>query len=391
MSLSTQGIAFGAYTPIRYLNGKPGDLAEAIEGFEQTVGRRMDLCNSFKKWLAPSGEWKNAQVGLSQITNGRIPMITWEPCLPDRSPGSLTLADIASGKHDEYVLEWARGLKAMGKRVYIRFMHEMNGTWYWWAGNPEAYVRAWRHVVGVFRDVGADNVAWVWCVNCSDQPKDNDLELYWPGAEYVSVLGIDGYNGYAGWRSFEDIIRPAYERVTALDPHAGVFICETASSEAIERIKGSTGQSKAQWIRDMFATEGMPAVRALLWFDENNPRSYDWRLASSDEARRAMAVQLYRAEGWVAAPGPYVPPVPDRVKVTPDGPGAVVVSWRVVPSFTRGYKVLHLDGGTHVVDKPATSVRIAGLKPGRHEFAVASYTLVRASGVSEWVACEVTE
>ena len=44
----------------------------------------------------------------------------------------------------------------------------MNGTWYSWGyqhTSPAAFVAAWRHIVTVFRAVGAWNVTWLWTVN----------------------------------------------------------------------------------------------------------------------------------------------------------------------------------------------------------------------------------
>ena len=51
------------------------------------------------------------------------------------------------------------------------FGHEMNGTWYSWGYEhvPAAvFVAAWRHIVNVFRAVGATNVTWMWTVNIID-------------------------------------------------------------------------------------------------------------------------------------------------------------------------------------------------------------------------------
>jgi hypothetical protein len=392
MSLASQGIMFGAFSPIY----PGGDLLESVNEFEQRVGRRQDVVNSFKKWGAPSGIFPgNTRTSLRQASGGgRFPMVTWEPLTSKGDQGPYNLASIAAGEHDEYLTSWALGLRELASPVYLRPMHEMNGSWYPWSGDPEAYVAAWRHIVNLFRANGTYNAAWVWCVNASDQPRGNWLENYWPGSEYVDILGIDAYNCYSGWRPFSDLVASPYERVCALDPHLPVWICETASSEASSLIRGAAGQSKSAWISGMFATNGLERVQALLWQDDDNPASYDWRVMTSEDARRALATALYRAQGWVPPPGPYVPPVPDRLVAVPVGPGEVELSWRTVVSFTRGYKVQRDGGPVSLVAKqipapPRPATRIIGLTPGEHRFAVASFTRVRQSAYSVSVTCTV--
>ena len=52
--------------------------------------------------------------------------------------------------------------------MILSFGHEMNGNWYSWGNTnstPAQFIAAWRHVVTVFRAVGATNVKWLWAVN----------------------------------------------------------------------------------------------------------------------------------------------------------------------------------------------------------------------------------
>lgn len=384
MTLAEQGVQFGAFTPIT----PGGDQLEAINILEQSINRRLDVVNNFRKWGAPSGDFAQAKKALQQSSSqGRVPMVTWEPMLPDSSMGPYTLASIAAGDHDEYLNTWVEGLRKWPTPVYIRLKHEMNGDWYPWCGKPKTYVAAWRHVASLFADL--DHVKFVWCVNTDDQPSGNRLEEYYPGSDLVDILGIDGYNCYGGWRSFYEIIKPAYDRVAALDPDKPIWVCETATGEAEPRVARSAGHTKAEWIAGMFAASRMPRITTILWLDSPNPRSYDWRVATTVEARAELTRQLRKAKGWVAPPGPYVPPVPSGVVAQADGAGAVLVSWRSVPSFVREYRV-YVDEKVYVLPKTTTKSLVAGLVPGEHRFAVSSATLVRTSARSAWVTQEVT-
>ena len=107
---------------------------------------------------------------------GAVPMIVWEPWerplngYASPTQAGASVAAIASGRYNTYIRGWARALAQYRRPVLIKFMHEMNRSWYPWSigvnGNTAAgYVRAWRHVHDLFRAAGATNVAWVWSLN----------------------------------------------------------------------------------------------------------------------------------------------------------------------------------------------------------------------------------
>ena len=269
------GVLFGVHSP-----PAPAGGLEAIDTLERTLGRRIAIVLWYQHWdgWAPElhPEWSTAV-----SASGRLPLLTWEPWRPDSADQpAFRLQRIADGAFDGYVRRWARGLAALGTTVYLRPMHEMNGTWYPWGGatngnSPEAYRRAWRHLHDVFARAGATNVRWVWSPNADDVPArpDNELERYYPGEKYVDVLAMDGYNWgaerpeYGGWRSFEEIFDAAYARLAALGPQP-IWVAETASD--------GVGGDKAEWVRDMFAAaRRLPRLQAVVWFDVDKER--DWR------------------------------------------------------------------------------------------------------------------
>ena len=407
MTLATQGIRFGAFAP----GQAGGDALEACNLWEQHTLRRQDIVNSFRKWGGDTGKIDMALVSLKQVaTNGRSPMVSWEPLHWDSTPGPYTLDAIVAGEHDAYIRSWALGIRSLGFTVYFRPMHEMNGDWYHWGGRPELYVRVWRRIVDIFREHGATNAKWVWCVNTSDS-KDVDgrrfrMEDYWPGEDYVDILGIDGYNCYWGWRTFSQINMPPYKRVCALNPDMPVWICETATSEMTDPLMATVDRAfttasalsaapltKAAWIADMWKTSGMERVEALCWFNEG--KGHNWALNSSSASLYEMRRQLRNAEGYAPPPQPYVPPVPDRVAILADGYRAARLTWRQVPSFARGFRVLRKTTSyslERVVPKSQLSIRIENLAPGIvHFFAVQSYTAVRNSAASQVVSIYIPE
>ncbi|MGJ1427356.1 glycoside hydrolase family 26 protein [Clavibacter sepedonicus] len=164
----------------------------------------------------------------------------------------------------------------------------MNGDWYPWAdgvnGNaPGSYAAAWKHVHDVVVAQGATNVRWVWTPNVPYTGSTALAGLY-PGAAYVDIVGLDGYNwgtgvaGYA-WVSPADLFGPGLERLRAIAPGKPIIIAETASSEV--------GGSKAAWDTDLVAfLQAQPDVAAFVWFDMD--KEADWRIGSSASSATAI-------------------------------------------------------------------------------------------------------
>jgi mannan endo-1,4-beta-mannosidase len=140
-------------------------------------------------------------------------------------------------------------------------------------------------LVDRFRAQGATNVKFIWSPNGSDDPDrdGNHPEDYWPGQEYVDILGFDAYKwtdaeprrGDGNNRSFEEIVEGPYQRISRHASSKDIWPCEF----------GTTEPGKATRIRDMFATTRFPRLTGLVYFTENDQR--DVRLDSSTQAAQA--------------------------------------------------------------------------------------------------------
>src|SRR3990170_4164640 len=78
----------------------------------------------------------------------------------DKHSGELT-------EKDQHILVTER---EVGRRL------DINNSYYgafdsiasdWEPGDPEEFVQAWIRIYNIFKEVGADNVVWVWCGNAS--------------------------------------------------------------------------------------------------------------------------------------------------------------------------------------------------------------------------------
>lgn len=151
-------------------------------------------------------------------------------------------------------------------------MHEMNGNWYPWCGtvngnNAALYRTVWIRIRKIFRK-HAPKVKFVWSPNNIDFPNvaRNKFEKYYPGDEYVDVLGFDAYNWgstrpeFGGWKSFSKIALRTYNRLKTLSHRKPIWIAEVGSAPE--------GGNKAAWIRNMFhVAKSLPQLKAILYFN----------------------------------------------------------------------------------------------------------------------------
>ncbi len=111
-------------------------------------------------------------------------------------PGGLQR--IVDGKHDGEIRQLAKFAAVVEGRVYLRIGYEFDGAWnhgYW---NPDLYIGAYRRIVDVLREQGADNVEYVLQASAAgvDEIIDGgheDISKWYPGDEYVDWLGLSWF------------------------------------------------------------------------------------------------------------------------------------------------------------------------------------------------------
>ncbi len=269
----SRSVAFGVST-----TGAPPDVSR-LDAFSTLVGRRPRIVMWFQDWHE-GGAPLNAYFGHAVRARGGTPMVTWSPWGGKPRDPAYSLARINAGAFDPYIRAAAREAASYRKPLFLRFAHEMNGTWYPWGrginGNtPDAYRAAWRHVVSIFRRQRAHNVCWIWAPNVSDFAAP--FESSYPGDRWVDWVGLDGYNfgtrKASGWRSLGQVFGASYRQITRLT-RKPLMLAEVGSAEQ--------GGSKATWLLDgLLGTvpDRFPRARAVVWFDRN--KEADWRLGSS--------------------------------------------------------------------------------------------------------------
>lgn len=286
-------ISFGAY--VDQMVDDPSRLAD----FENTIRRRTDIASYYRGYGAvfpgPT-EWAFADGGTREV------LISWDM-------GPYRYRTWVRGRHDAYLDQVVAAFKAYPYVVHVRPWPEMNGDWQAfqptrhgspprpYGGTYRQFKAAWRYLVTYFRSRDVTNVRWVFNPDAAVYPGTTPVDRIWPGARYVDVLGLDGFNWGAGtpggaWRPFGGIFRAQYRNLTALNGSLPVWICETGSKEP--RVDDGSpvdpDHSKARWITTALGTGSFPRIKALIWFEARKER--DWRVESSRGALRAMRSAL---------------------------------------------------------------------------------------------------
>ena len=257
-----------------YISGFTPDF-NAVKTMEGRLGKLLEIVSWFVSW----GVEDIFSAGYLASVGNRIPLIAVEPW-------SVSRASVLNGSQDRWLRGQAEKAITYGKAVYIRPWHESNSDWYDWSldgrdGTPTEAINAWRHVVNLFRDAGATDVKFVFCINTHTVGGAAPSQ-YWPGSFYVDILGVDGYSWDQGATSFDEVMADGYKTLTALDSTLDVWVCETGCGE---------GRRKAAWINAMFASARFPRFKGLSYFSLNSGRQ-DWSIDSSAASLAAFKANV---------------------------------------------------------------------------------------------------
>jgi len=255
--------------------------------------------------------WLDQAVAQAQAT-GTMLLVTLEPRAGLRKVTRSVAEDLAR------LLD---GYNRQGTPIFVRFAHEMNGSWYPWGQQPRAYVSAFRRVADAVHR-WAPGSAMVWAPNygggypfaggqyaaapgsaaARELDTDGDGQVtqaddpyapYWPGRRYVDWVGMSiyhwgavypwgenevpepgkfnallrgTYNGAAG----DERAVPDFYTVYGARQPLPVAVTETAALYAPGR--GGAGELaiKQAWWRQVFAADHarrLPWVRMVNWFE----------------------------------------------------------------------------------------------------------------------------
>lgn len=158
--------------------------------------------------------------------------------------------------------------------MVIGFGPEMNADWraYGYSHTPAPkFVAAWRHIVSLFRALGADNVTWLW-TTAADGTGTAPITSWWPGSNYVTWVGIDGFYAKPS-DTFNNVFVSTIDQVRTLTAKP-ILLSDTG-----------VARNGSQFANILNLFDGIARYRllGLVWSDNGK-----WRIEDSPPAKRAF-------------------------------------------------------------------------------------------------------
>lgn len=257
------GLDWGLFIPMH-----PDYGMGSYELIEEEIGTELEMSLIYCSLTAYDSHFIHGSLDMAWNA-GKVTELTLQ--LPLDVSGA-TVYDILLGKYDSCIDSLIADVKNFGHPVLMRLFNEMNGDWcnyssFYTSRDPDVYIRLYRYVVDKFRAAGVNNVIWIWNPNEKSYPNFlwNSEELYYPGSDYVDVVGLTGYNTgtyYASvgekWRTFDEIYSDIYTKALLLY-NKPLMITEFSCS--------SIGGDKLAWVKDMFESlPDYPMIKAAIWW-----------------------------------------------------------------------------------------------------------------------------
>ncbi|WP_423129366.1 glycosyl hydrolase [Gaoshiqia sp. Z1-71] len=207
----------------------PALLGEDFSYGHEAFKKRLDIVD------AAVEQWKQ----------GGLVTISWHQVNPDTWDGTVNEGDFkdtqkamtnerfqellldSTAIHEKYIAHidtvatYLKMLRDSGVVVLWRPYHEMNGRWFWWGAKP-GFNKLWQMMYDRYTNHhGLNNLIWVWAPNIS-----NPLSMYYPGDDYVDIVGFDGYpDGVRNWDR-DDTLKKELDELVALSKNGVVALTE---------------------------------------------------------------------------------------------------------------------------------------------------------------------
>ena len=216
---------------------------------------------------------------------GRALLVTLEPWTwsrSERNTPQYLRRGISDGIYDANMRDICMVMGGLKSSVTLRWGHEMDdvsGQFIWAGWKPEDYISAYRRMIDICREV-APNIRVMW-----SPLGDEGMEAYYPGDDYVDVVGISVF-GLQAWdqakfnrdRSFVDVFGPRYQRAAAFGkPVVVAELGYSGSQSYVDAWENSVRVTRAEY----------PQLVGVVYFDQREvypwPENFgmpDWRLAN---------------------------------------------------------------------------------------------------------------
>lgn len=210
---------------------------ESIDQFEQLAGKAI-------AWAYFSNNWSDSLIFPANAVNiiknkHKIPFIRlmYRSVFEEgQDDPKYKMMDIVNGRYDVAITSWAEEARTCGTNLLAEFGTEVNGKWFSWNGSyygagvtggygdpnypdgPEIFRDAYRHIISLCNQQGADNITWFFHFDVNNDPDEwwNSPEYYYPGDNYIDWIGVSTYGPCERGDDYvnpSELIKKAYEEM----------------------------------------------------------------------------------------------------------------------------------------------------------------------------------
>ena len=212
--------------------------------------------------------------------------------------------------------------------VIFRPWHEMHGGWFWWGKDsctPEEYKKMFQYTVNRLKHYGVDNCLYCYSPGGSPGETEESYMRYYPGDEYVDMLGVDIYGNKEREKYIQDV-RQDLEVMTRIAQERNKLLCLAETGQ--RNTTDPEWFTKAMWE----AVKEFPISYVLLWRNAWDQPTENFGPAP-EKACAADFVNLYNMEKTLFAK--------DIADIPYTGAAALVKRLRAI--LPMGYMYGHQD------------------------------------------------
>ncbi|MBR2013388.1 MAG: S-layer homology domain-containing protein [Clostridia bacterium] len=306
---------------------KNGDFT-VVDAYEDALNYEFSVLSTYSGFSDASLALLDQRLQNSWA-DGKVLQLSIQP--DNAKNGGNILYEILQGMWDDVLDVYLQKIQDFGHPVMIRLMNEMNGNWCVYSGvfssnDPQIYKEAYRYIYRRFEDAGVDNVLWIWNPGGISYPTVdwNHTLMYYPGDEYVDIVGLTEFNTgtyYASvgetWRDFTTLYQDLYTQYCDWFEHP-LMLTGFACAEM--------GGDKRAWTEDMFQKIGnYDRAKVLVWWDSVDYDMNDPQIIARDYRIRGENVDIFDLfMKYIGTPDPVEPepeePDPEEPPIDPEDP-----------------------------------------------------------------------
>lgn len=201
----------------------------AIRGLDFMHNDFQGVVNRSIAWWNKGGIphicWHTGSDFASGYNESKSHNLDWDKAL---TPGTAEYDKLL--KAMDRAVPYLQQLEDAGVPVLWRPFHELDGGWFWWSkGGSESFVKLWQLMYSRYTDYwGLDNLIWL----LGYSGNGGNMAAWYPGDEYVDLIGADSYSPGANGRLYAEVAAIAPEGMPIVFHECGAIPTQAQMEQA---------------------------------------------------------------------------------------------------------------------------------------------------------------